>query len=166
MDEAIKFTMDTSDTQIPFLVVLIKAEINKFNANITDIETDIYHKPTDNFNYFPFNSCAPNHIARNIPYNLARRIAKIVSSKKTRNLRLQELKPRLLKKKYPLKLILDSIKGAEKLDRAKLLKKKQSDNTKISDDKITLVLEHNPLIEDPTAKIRCICSDLVHTDKI
>ena len=62
------------------------------------ISTDIYHKPTDTFNYFPFGSCAPRHISRNIPYNLGRRIAAIVSDPKVRELRFNELKHRLVAK--------------------------------------------------------------------
>ena len=91
------------------------------SSHLSSIETDIYHRPTDTFNYFSFDSCAPRHIARNIPYNLARRISTIISCPKKRDIRLSELKPCLLAKKYPEKLVDDSIKYAKSLDRTILL---------------------------------------------
>ena len=165
MDENIKFTMETSKTEVPFLDVLVQSKIDPYNANIYNITTDIYHKPTDCFNYFPFNSCAPNHVARNIPYNLCRRIVTIVSNTTIRNKRLNELIPRLLNKKYPRELIMDSIKKAKTLNRETLLAPKKHVD-KIERDKITLVMNHNPQYLDPSDKIKNIVQDLAHTVKI
>ena len=165
MNTNIQFTMETSTTEVPFLDVLIKSKQDPYKANTYNISTDIYHKPTDAFNYFPFNSCAPGHIGRNIPYNLTRRIATIVSEEKTRNIRFNELIPRLLSKKYPIGLINDSIKKAKTLKREVLLRPKPQEN-KPGTEIITLVLEHNPQYIDPSKKIANIVTDLVHTDKI
>ena len=129
MDESIKFTMDASNEHIPFLDVLVKIKTDRLDSRIFHIATDIYHKETDTFDYFPFHSCGPNHIARNIPYNLARRIAMIVSDKHVRDIRLNELKPRLLAKKYPINLIEDSIRKAKTDDREILLNQTKTPKT-------------------------------------
>ena len=127
------------------------------------ISTDIFHKPTDSFNYFPFHSCAPKHIPRNIPYNLARRIALVVSDPKTRDEQLENLRPRLLNKNYPENLINDSIEKAKTYDREVLLQYKQSEKNK---DTLTLVLDHNPKFIDPSYKIKESFINLNELEKV
>lgn len=162
MNKSIKFTMETSKTQIPFLDVLVKLKQNPFDATVCLIETDIYHKPTDSFNYFPFKSCAPKHITRNIPYNLSRRVATIVSNHQIRNTRFMELYQRLKNKGYPDELIADSIKTAKTLDRQKILDSRgiKIKNKKDDHQTITLVIDHNPNISDPSIKVKQICNEL------
>ena len=72
----IKFTLESSDTKLPFLDVLVIKEG-------TTLSTDIYYKPTDTHQYLHFGSCHPHHTKTAIPYNLARRLCTIVSDKKT-----------------------------------------------------------------------------------
>jgi len=155
--------MEVSKKEIPFLDVLVKLKRDPSNSTRLNVSTDIYHKPTDTFNYFPFDSCAPNHIPRNIPYNLARRIALIVSNRVVRDVRLEELRPRLLAQKYPLELINDSIRKAKTYNREELLntKKKEKDT-----DNIPLVLDYNPTIKDPSLKIKDTFKNLELLDKI
>ena len=62
MDTNIQFTMETSDHEIPFLDVLVKLlNFLRGEGNGKTVSTDIFHKSTDSFNYFPFHSCAPKH---------------------------------------------------------------------------------------------------------
>ena len=89
--------MNTSKKEISFLDVLVRL-IPVEGYILMNVTTDIYYKETDSFNYFPFNSSAPNHIPRNISYSITRRIALVVSEDNTRDIQLQELKPRLLRK--------------------------------------------------------------------
>lgn len=103
---AFKFTHEISDSKLHFLDVLI---IN----NNGFIETDIYSKPTDSYNYLHFYSHHPRHTKRNIPYCLAQRINKIVSCSTTKNFRFLTLKNRLLSLKYPSQLIDDAITKAK-----------------------------------------------------
>ena len=56
----IKFTIETSQEELPFLDILIYKEG-------TAIETDIYHKQTDTFQYLHYSSCHPRHTKNNIP---------------------------------------------------------------------------------------------------
>jgi hypothetical protein len=62
-----------------------------------------------------FYSNHPSHIKRNVPYNLAFRIRKIVSEQHIRNFRYSQLTTNLLNLKYPLKLIQDAVRKAEEI---------------------------------------------------
>ena len=164
MDSRIKFTMETSKKEIAFLDVLIKIYIDLYNAQIKNLEFDIYHKPTDAYNYFNFESCAPGHIPRNVPYTLARRIAAIVSNEKVRDKRLEELRPKLINKSYPENLVNDAISKGKTLKREELL---AADRTKKCDkDILTLVIDHNPNYEDPSLTIKNICQSLAMTETV
>ena len=97
--------MDTSNDRINFLDIMVI-------KNDTKIETDIYYKNTNNFNYLPFDSHHPRHTKRNIPYNLMLRINCIVSNEETKIIRMNFIKNELLKLKYPPNLINDAMKKA------------------------------------------------------
>ena len=134
MDDKIEYTMDTSDTKLPFLDVMVcKVGVH--------IETDVYHKETDSYNYVTFNSCHTRSTKNNIPYNLSVRLQLIVSNKETRDIRFQELKSILTGKGYPSAVIDMGIDSAKKLNRAELME----DKTKTMDNKsITFITTHNP----------------------
>ncbi|OOZ70928.1 hypothetical protein BOW49_13320, partial [Solemya velum gill symbiont] len=102
---AIKFTMNTSDTSLPFLDVLVMLKENK-------IITDIYCKPTDTHVYLNFHSSHPKHTKINIPFNLASRIITIVKDEDLRGKRLAELRTYLRKQNYPDELISSGINRA------------------------------------------------------
>ncbi|KAL5255370.1 hypothetical protein ACHWQZ_G014702 [Mnemiopsis leidyi] len=155
MDTRIKFTMETSKEEVPFLDVMVKMVPNIHDGSLKMFECDIYHKPTDAFNYFNFESCAPGHIPRNVPYNLARRIATIVSKITWRKKRLEQLRPRLKNKGYPERLIDDAIAKAMTLKREDLINTKR---TRIKEKQLTLVIDYYPNYEDPATKIREICN--------
>ena len=73
MDKDIKFKMQYSTTELPFLdVMVIKQGIA--------VVTDMYFKSTDSKQYLNFKSCHPKHTKINIPFSLARRICTIFSS--------------------------------------------------------------------------------------
>ena len=76
------------------------------------IETDIYFKPTNTHDYLQFHSQHPEHIKKNIPYNLAKKIIVFCTSPHTEKLRLNELKDSLLKCEYPLSVINKAIHNA------------------------------------------------------
>ena len=57
--------METSNTQLPFLDVMINKEGKK-------VFIDIYLKPTDSKRYTSFKSNHPKHCLKNIPFSLAR----------------------------------------------------------------------------------------------
>lgn len=127
LHEQIKFTMDINPKQLPFLDILVYKQGTK-------LETDIYHKETDTFQYLHYTSCHPKHTKNNIPFSLARRLCNIVSNKERRDMRLKELEGRLLSRKYPEKLIKSGIERAKKLDSNELRNptSKNSDQSSIA----------------------------------
>ena len=70
----IKFTMEHSLKELPFLDILIK------NVN-GKIITDIYHKPTDTQQYLHYRSHHSQNCIKSIPYTLTRRIHTIITDK-------------------------------------------------------------------------------------
>ena len=134
LDPHIKFTMESSKVSVPFLDVLLTKKGET-------ISTDIYRKPTDTFNYLPFDSAHPRATKINIPYNLSRRIRLIVSDNITRYTRYDELETQLVSKNYPKELIKSQIERAESLDRTRLLEQKSRDDSK--NNTITMVYTYN-----------------------
>ena len=67
---AIQFTMETSNTQFPFLDIMISKEGKK-------VFIDNYSKSTDSKRYASFNSNHLNHCVKNIPFSLAHSICMI-----------------------------------------------------------------------------------------
>ena len=107
----------------------------------TEIETDIYFKPTDSKQYLLFTSCHPKHTRTNIPFNLARRICTIVSNLETRNNRLTELQEILIERKYPRTLIDNGIARAKAIDIQELRRPKDTLDTV---NVLPYVSTHNP----------------------
>ena len=70
----IKFTVEHSLKELPFLDILLK--------NVNDkIITNIYHKSTDTQQYLHFRSHHSKNCIKSIPYSLARRIHTIITDK-------------------------------------------------------------------------------------
>lgn len=130
----ITFTTNINNKQIPFLDIMVEIT-NK------EIHTDIYYKPTDTHQYLHFKSCHPRHTKTNIPYNLARRICTIVSSKDKQKQRLNDLKNMLISRSYPLTLIESGIAKAQALNKDDLLKPQNKNNDK---NILTFVHTYNP----------------------
>ena len=105
----IKFTMEQSTDNLPFLDILLYKEGNK-------LYTDIYYKGTDTHQYLDFRSCHPKHTKCNIPYCLAGRICTIVKKNDLREQRLSEFKNFLRKQIYPEQIITTGIEKAQKLN--------------------------------------------------
>ena len=77
------------------------------------IETDTYYKPTNTYDYLPYNSTHPNHTKINIPYNLAKRIIVFVSNPEKVISRLDELRQFLQECKYSEHVISKCIFNAK-----------------------------------------------------
>ena len=114
LHQDIKFTIDYSNKQLPFLDVLV---CNTFGK----IETDIYYEETDSKQYLLFRSCHPHHTKHTISFIAQIRV--IVSDEVKLMQRFNELKKFLLKRKYPEQLIDHGIKRVLEADRKTLRKK-------------------------------------------
>ena len=129
----IRFTIECSDKQLPFLDVLVTKEGSK-------LETDIYYKPSDSKQYLLFNSCHPKHTRTSIPYSLARRIRSIVTNEEILRIRMNELRLALKQQNYPLHVIEKGIDKAMKLRKEELRIVRENTNDNI----ITYVSTFNP----------------------
>ena len=73
INEAIQFTVEFSDTEIPFLYILIKRDSS-------GIWMDLHHKPTDTHQCLPYSTNHPKHCLKKIPFIMARHICTIVEN--------------------------------------------------------------------------------------
>ena len=142
----LEFTSESSFTSLPFLDVLIILEGSK-------VETKIYHKKTDSFNYLHFGSNHPCHTKRNIPYSLARRVRGIISKKEDRIEGYLKLRKRLIAKSYPKQLIDDALKKAETTPRSTILQSGSGETVKEANNVTTLVTTHHPILDKIGAEV-------------
>ena len=145
IDPKIKFTMEEGKS-IPFLDVAFTVN------NDGSLETDIYHKETDSFNYVPFHSFHPRKTLTNIPYSLARTVCTIVSNPQIRDKRLMELRGRLRKKSYPEGVIESGINRARAINREDLLRQVSRETTTSRD--IPFVFTNNSSNPDVLDSVR------------
>ena len=108
INPAIQFTMEKSDTRLPFLDVMITKEGKK-------VFMDIYSKPTDSKRYVSFKSNHPKHCLKNIPFSLARRICMIAEKDSLKEIKWKELETILLEPHYPERIIKTGISKALKI---------------------------------------------------
>ena len=99
MDEDLQFEMSDISTIAEFLDI---------SVSVTDdrLIFDIYHKPTNSFNYLKYSSCHPKHTKCNIALSLGRRIVRICSENFLRQKKLKELEQHLLAAWHP-KTVID-----------------------------------------------------------
>jgi len=129
----IQFKMQVSDTELPFLdILLIKKDKH--------IITDIFYKVTDSKQYLNFSSCHPKHTKINVPFSLARRICTIVGNKTILKQRLSELANILIKRQYPKEVIKTGLKKALEIPRHQLLCVKKKSHEQI----LPFISTHNP----------------------
>ena len=121
---AIQFTIETSDTQLPFLDVMMNKEVKK-------VLMDIYSKPTNSKRYVSFKSNHPKHCLKNIPSSLARRICMIAEKDSLKEIKLKELEAILLEQHYPEGIIKAAINKALKLPQNELRNVKEQAKKKI-----------------------------------
>ena len=98
LSPSISFTSNSSTDALTFLDVIVE----KINGKL---ETNLYHKPTDSRSYVPFNSAHPKHILVNIPFSLANRVHRLVSTPDNRDKELKELEVILKNLNYPPNII-------------------------------------------------------------
>ena len=124
INPAIEFTMETSDTQLPFLDIMINKEGKK-------VFMDIYSKPTDSKRYVSFKLNHPRHCLKNIPFYLTRRICVIAEKDSLKEIKLKELETILLEQHYPERIIKVNINKALKIPQSELRNIKKQEEKKI-----------------------------------
>ena len=96
LDPNLKFLFSNQAKETNFLDITFKVENDS-------LIIDVYHKPTDSFNFLNYSSCHPFHTKNNISLSLAKRIVNIVSN--DFGPRLNELKDRLIQRDHPVEVI-------------------------------------------------------------
>ena len=105
---------------IPYLDTLCSIQNGK-------IDTDLYIKPTDQNQYLLPESCHPKQTTRAIPKSLGLRIVRICSNPDKRDLRLNELKERLIQRGYNESMVQSSLNKVKKIPRNLALKRVKKD---------------------------------------
>ena len=105
LDDKIEFTLGSSTKCISNTGTNIQKlnylDITVIMDHTGKAQTDIFYKETNNHDYLSYDSHHPEHIKKNIPYNLAKRIIVFCSDSNTEKNRLRDLKTWLLKCNYP-----------------------------------------------------------------
>ena len=115
--QSIKFTLEFSKTEIPFLDTLVYIEQNK-------VKTKLYKKPTDNKQYLHFNSDHPQHVKKAIPYAQALRYRRIIEDDNIFKIELEKLKSNFLNRLYPEDVVDTAIDRASNLNRLDIIQYK------------------------------------------
>ena len=120
MHPTIKFTADWSKTSINFFDVTVSTTEGV-------IETDLYVKPTDSYQYLLSSSCHP---FKAIPYSQALRLNRICSNNEFFDKRYSDLEKHLLERGYIEKMVRQEILRARAISRDALLQKANNQEKK------------------------------------
>ena len=135
--KATQFTMEFSDTEIPFLDILIKQGNSGDNSGIW---MDLYLKPTDTQQRLSHSTIHPKHCLKNIPFVMARRICSIVENNSLKNKHRRDLKENFRTYSYPKKVVEIGIQKALKIRQTELHQPKKIG----SNNKKTFISTFNP----------------------
>ena len=99
--------INSLDPHTKFIVENPSQSLNFLDINLKILENnlvfDVFHKPTNSFNYLTYTSCHPPHTKNNILLSLAERLASIVTN--NRKNRLKELKEHVFDRKQTQHII-------------------------------------------------------------
>ena len=144
-----------STTSIPFLDIRVILNNGK-------LETDLYVKPTDKFQYLNFTSSHPYHQKASLPYGLALRIKRICSNQGDFKRHCEKLIIHLRKRGFKLGLIKEGIRKASQMKREDLLTPKEKSPT---DERMIFSTTFNPMVPDLREKIHNLHHILHSTEK-
>ena len=106
----IKFTIEYSATEIPFLDTLTYLDNNK-------IKTRLYKKPSNKKQFLAYNSEHPKHVKNSIPYAQGLRYRRIIKEDIILNDELNILKNNFIGRGYPENLVNQKLSLAKNIDR-------------------------------------------------
>lgn len=116
----LKFTTEHSFSSINFLDLNI--QINKNNG----ISTSLYQKEMSRHEYLHYDSCHPRHMLNSLPYSCGLRVIRACSEVKDRELKLEEMFKKFLRRQYPELLVRQTREKLFKLNRADLISPKSA----------------------------------------
>ena len=113
----IQVDLRMSPMEIEFLDVIVKLEKGV-------LTTDLFEKPTDSKSYLHFHSDHPIHTKKAVPFGLGQRMRRICSSDDDYRRHRDNLKARLIERKYPASFVERELKKADRVNRDQLLNAK------------------------------------------
>ena len=146
--DTIKFTMEASPVEIPFLDTLVYIQDSI-------VKTKLYIKPTDKKQYLLYSSEHVHHIKKAIPYSQALRFRRIIVDDAIFQDQLHSLASKFRDRSYPTSLINTAIDRAKKLDRLQLLNYNTHTNTPWQATPFVITYS-NSLISNPRLNIHKI----------
>lgn len=149
-----------SHTYSPLSVAFLDVRITISHGRLI---TKLFKKPTDNHQFLHFESSHVRHWKTGIPYSQAQRFRRICSEDQDFNSCCHDLKKKLLKRKYPEKIIDDAIHRARGRDRMDCLKGSIKSNGLQS---ANLVLTHSASIPKVQGILRNHYNILTQSDRL
>lgn len=143
---SIKFTLESSETEIPFLDTTVYIENNK-------VKTKLYKKPTDNKQYLHYNSEHPKHVKNAIPYAQALRFRRIIEDDSIFKIELEKLKDSFLDRLYPEKVLNLAIDRVSKLNRLDTIQYNNNRTSKEFNATPLILTFNNALVSDKNLNI-------------
>ena len=135
LHHSIKFTSESSSTQLNFLDTMVKIDPETRN-----LFTTLYTKPTDTRDFLHYTSSHPKSCKNGGPYGQFLRLRRICTKDIDFNKESQSLIMAYLRRGYPLQILEDHYYKASKFQQSDLLDPK----TKEKEDKSVLILDYNP----------------------
>ena len=138
----LKFTFDYSKEGVEFLDLYIYTKNN-------EIHTKLFSKASDTHSYLVPSSCHKEHIIKNIPFSIARRVYQNNSEENNYEVDKVTYTNYLKERGYNVELIKESFEKVETLDRKSLYSIKENQPLKQC---LPLVIDYNPSLP-PLSKI-------------
>ena len=135
---SIKFTVETSTSQVNFLDTTVKIDSNG------KLYTDLYCKPTDSHNYLLYDSAHPGHLKSSLPYSQLLRIRRICSKLSDFDRNAIMIGHHFLRRNYPEDLVIEAILKIRRKDRESLLAPRPIANSETTFEDLFLVSTYNP----------------------
>ena len=136
--DSIKFTLEYSTLNIPFLDVLVGLTENG------EIYTDLFKKETDARNYLNYTSAHPMSCKKGIPYGQFLRIRRICSDIRRFDVNAIEMAHSFMRRGYPENLVFSSLVRARRLERDVLLIEKDKEKKEAENESIFLIQTFTP----------------------
>ena len=150
INHSIQFTMESSDTELKYLDVLVYKTPEGF-------KTVVSSKDTDSGTVLHYTSNHPRHCRDNIPFNMARRARALTDDDVLAESKMAELTSRFLTGGYPKGMVNSAVHNAMMLSTADLRKPREKTS---GDDIITFVHTFDPAHPDLFSRIRDLVSRL------
>ena len=151
---ALKFTVEITETSIPFLDITLS-----INGNL--ISTSVHYKETDAHRYLLYSSSHPVKCEKSIPFSQLLRLNRLCSNKPDFADKAKEMCQFFMDSGCPKSIIEDALERISRVSRQQALQAKPN---KTSEDRIPLTLTYHPL-SLPIKRIIYRNFDILQTNK-